>query len=111
MSSSILRQIKDIQVQAERLLNNASPEDYQDFARYSKEIKTFLMENVDEEMILKFVREIPEPDASFGSKSGNSWFFNLSFVNESRKSTDKQQLRNIRDKYASIEFLCKNYFQ
>jgi hypothetical protein len=58
--ASPLRQIQDIQVQAERLISNkANLDQIAEFSKYSDEIKFYLMENIDDEEILSYVRDIP----------------------------------------------------
>lgn len=118
---NILRQITDIQVQAERLIKNKSDiTQVEQFAAYSNEIKTFLLNNISDEFILNQIKEIPDLDLE--QTESNSRFINL-FLNvlggsigiyssERRKADEAlDKIRDIRGKYASTEFMLKNYFE
>jgi hypothetical protein len=122
--ASPLRQIQDIQVQAERLISNkADLDQIAEFSKYSDEIKFYLMENIDDEEILSYVRDIPtfEIEESELKKTAEGIFAGiLSFASyglagyfRNQRARDKalEVVRDIRSKYASIEFMCRNYFE
>ncbi|MEM9142017.1 MAG: hypothetical protein AAGA86_03445 [Bacteroidota bacterium] len=62
-SRNIIRQIIDIQVLAEQIINNqADWPEIEDFSNYSQELKNFLNDHVKDDLILKFVNDIPVLD-------------------------------------------------
>lgn len=117
---NIIRQIKDIQNQAERLIKRKSSlSEIEQFANYSCEIKSFLIKNIDEDFILKYVYEIPdlnldESDSKPGFFDLILFSFNFGFgaYSKERQKADKalKTVRDIRGKYASLEFMLKNHF-
>ena len=122
--ASPLRQIQDIQVQAERLISNkANLDQIAEFSKYSDEIKFYLMENIDDEEILSYVRDIPtfEIEESELEKTAEGIFagilsiasYGLAGYFRNQRARDKalDVVRDIRSKYASIEFMCRNYFE
>ena len=120
MNRQVLRQIQDIQVQADRIINDRPGlENIYEFGNYSKQIKEYLVAHVKDSMILDYVRQIPdleermdEPRVSTGILSVilfiiAGWF--LWYFRERRRVELGQDIvRDIRGKYASIEFLLKN---
>jgi len=117
---NIIRQITDIQNQAERLIKRKSSlVEIEQFADYSSEIKLFLIKYIDEDFILKHVHEIPDLNLhESDSKPGlfdliiYSFNFGLGAYSKERRKADKalKTVRDIRGKYASLEFMLKNYF-
>lgn len=117
MNANVFRQIKDIQYQADKLFNNTSTTiDIENFAKYSDELKQYLLKNVDEAEILKHIHLIPEiRENAINVKKGiisliiptflMHWYHERSYVEES-----KNTIHQIKGKYASIEFLLKNYY-
>ncbi len=120
MNNSILRQVTDIQVQADRLIKEkVSLEQIEQFGQYSDEIKTFLLNHIEDEFILNYINEIPNLDLSAESKTTGiidllAMFFGGiggSYYREKRKiDSAKESIKDIRNKYASSEFMLKNYF-
>jgi len=116
---AVLRQLKDIQVQAERITSPSCLwEEVVSFSSYSKELKVYLLTHVEEEMILKYIKEIPDLNIEeIGRAATRKSFFTSLFsswagalYHERRKIKLAQEVvRDIRAKYASIEFLMKNY--
>jgi len=111
---SYLRQIRDVQVQADKLISeNVSMSDLEAFDRYSLELKNFLLERVVEADILQAVREIPSVETSVKPESFFQFFLSLisSLVRgglESKATIEaKESVRDVRNKYASIEFLMR----
>ena len=119
MNRNILRQIADIQVQADRILSGKENiEQVEDFSKYNEEIKKFLLENIEDEFILKFIHEIPAVDfeeldtknsifatlLSFLSFGSGTWF-------QQKKQMDQaiESISNIKGKYASVEFMLRDY--
>ncbi|WP_299433239.1 hypothetical protein [uncultured Aquimarina sp.] len=120
MKNNILRQITDIQVQADRLISEkANLEEIEQFSQYSQEIKTFLLNTVKDEFVKKYVLEIPDLDLDSPKNSSKAKSIIAiiiggiggSYYNEKRKIDEAlDTLKDIRNKYASAEFMLKNYF-
>jgi hypothetical protein len=120
-SRNVLRQIVDIQVQADRLIKGkADLSEIEDFAKYSYELKTYLYENIQDDLILKYVREIPTltlddeiNDAGFIDNL--LYFFGGLFggysLEQKKQAEALDIIRDIKGKYASAEFMLKNYFE
>ena len=119
---NVLRQIIDIQVQAERLIKEESDlTDIENFAKYSYELKSFLNENVGDDFILKYINEIPILDLDDLGETENGWVFTMLFffggllgvysLQQRKKAQALNIIRDIKGKYASAEFMLKNYFE
>ncbi|MGB4848273.1 MAG: hypothetical protein WBP41_10170 [Saprospiraceae bacterium] len=120
MNRNVLRQIKDIQVQAERLISD-NPEigEIYVFGNYNKQLKSYLLANLKDEHILSYVIQIPEIDESISTPKAKTgvltvilaaiapWL--LTYFRERNEIGHGQEIiRDIRGKYASVEFLMKN---
>lgn len=117
MKTNILRQVKDIQYQADKILNGKpSITDVKNFGKYSQEIKKSLIETVDIPMVIELINDIPEFDIpDFDVRTGflalilpkffGPWYYENSVVEEA-----KSDVRIALGKYASIEFILKNNF-
>ena len=120
MTENIIRQIKDIQAQAERLVSTKGDiNSIRDFSKYNEEIKTFLIEHVNDDFILKFVKDIPRLDINDIKVEENFLTTVIGFFSGGLSSQYRQNriyeealntVRDIRGKYASAEFMLKNYF-
>ncbi|NER12804.1 hypothetical protein GWK08_05090 [Leptobacterium flavescens] len=118
--ANILRQIKDIQVQADRLIrNNADLTEIEHFSDYSTEIRNCLLKNITDKTILDHIESIPDLkiDEYVESDGGNGIlgsiinFFGGAYASEKWKSESSLSIvRDIKAKYASLEFLLRNYF-
>ena len=117
---SIKRQLTDIQIQAGRLLDQ-SPDlsDLETFAQFNDELKSYLLENIQDDFVKGIVARIPdvfekEDEKVFEKKiigvilsfltSGISSYFR----EKRKKDNALEAVREIRGKYASIEFLLRN---
>ncbi|MCE2998106.1 MAG: hypothetical protein ACK5RG_21375 [Cyclobacteriaceae bacterium] len=123
MTSSVFRQIRDIQNQAGKLVEEKpSLEDLEEFSRYNEEMKLYLVKNVEHEEIMKHVQSIPnvfdvEDDTpSFpvfvmlilGILTIGSSYFYFKHLEEARQiSLIQDQIREVQGKYATLEFLLK----
>ena len=117
---NILRQIKDIQVQASRLIEERiAIEDLEAFFDYSNQLKSFLTTNLQEEFILKYVHELPELNLELVETNKSLLMKLLSLfaggsgsLSSDRINVDEalDHLRFVKGKYASIELLLQNYF-
>lgn len=119
---NILRQITDIQVQADRLIKSqANLTEIEDFAKYSYELKNFLIKNVQDDFIMKYVNDIPTLDldekseVELGFMYGVLYFFGgilgVYSIEQKKKARALDTIRDIKGKYASAEFMLKNYFE
>lgn len=116
---SVLRQLKDIQVQAENLEDkNTSIQDFEAFGKYSIELKEYLLQQENDDFVLKLINEIPELDVSkLKGKDGGllaalsfvAHAFGGSIISDHQKKLEALDIaRTIKGKYASIEFIYKN---
>lgn len=120
MKNNILRQITDLQVQADRLINEKTNlEEIEQFSKYSREIKTFLLQAVNDDFVKKYVLEIPDLDLNSTKVSSNAKSIVAirlggiggSYYREKQKVDEAlDTVTDIRNKYASAEFMLKNYF-
>lgn len=120
-SKNVIRQVTDIQVQADRLIKNkADLTEIANFAKYSHELKNYLHTHVKDEFILTLINEIPtldldEPDEETGFADSLLYFFGGLFgmysLEQKRKNKALNTIRDIKGKYASAEFMLKNYFE
>ena len=119
---NILRQIVDVQVQADRLIKRkATLNEIEDFAKYSFELRTYLMENIENDFILKQINEIPILNLEKENKVPEGFLYSLLLffggwlsayaLEQKKKSEALEVIRDIRAKYASTEFMLKNYFR
>jgi hypothetical protein len=120
MNRNIIRQIVDIQAQAERLIRTKSNiVEIEQFAKYNNEIKSYLISNIDDEFVLKYVKDIPDLDINDVETKTRIITILLSlFVGGIALYHEKQKsqralktIRDIKGKYASAEFMLRNYFR
>jgi len=113
-----MRQIVDFQAQCDKIIQTNEIENYyHDLEKYNAEIKKYLLQNCKEELITNHVKSIPSLSLSSIEKSKVTFFEKILFLlqdgelsNSSLKNEDLINLtREIRDKYASLEFLLKNH--
>ncbi|WP_333600984.1 hypothetical protein [Flavobacterium sp.] len=123
-SNNVLRQVTDIQMQCERII--ASKDvlgQYQDLEKYSKEINNYLLLHVTDEFIVSHIRSIPKLNPNKTTEESIMIKFLLlvallltagalsSHIHSRQKSEElKSQIHEMKNKYASLEFLLKNYF-
>lgn len=112
----------DIQAQADRLIKTkANLVEIEQFAKYNDEIKSYLLANIEDDFVLKYVKEIPDLNIDeFETKAGlstvililiSSFSGGIALYNERRiASKALRTIRDIKGKYASAEFMLKNYF-
>ncbi len=117
MNRNIIRQVADIQSQAERLISqNAEETDIELFAQYNRELKSFLMSNIKDEFVLNYIKEIPDLNMMELENEGG-FLENILGILSRGYSSDRMKndraldlIRDIKNKYASAEFMIKNYF-
>lgn len=120
MNRNILRQIADIQIQADKITANATNStEMIDFARYNEEVKAYLLQNVKDDFIISYVREIPsvpiedlEGNTSLSATILGLFSGGLGFNIQQMKRLEraKEVVSILKGKYASLEFLLKNHF-
>jgi F0F1-type ATP synthase alpha subunit len=123
MTSSVFRQIRDIQNQAGKLVDGKSSfEELEEFSRYNEEMKLYLVKNLEQDEIVEHVLSIPnvlEVEAEAMNipiyammilalfTVGLSYLY-IKHVEESRRiNLIQDQIREARGKYATLEFLLK----
>lgn len=78
---SILRQLKDIQVQANKLdAENSDIEDFRSFAKYNDELKSFLLANEPDAFTLNLINEIPDLEIDALTGKSNVLFMLVGFI-------------------------------
>lgn len=115
MNNKILRQLKDIQVQAENLLSNEeiNPEQLESFYIFSEEINSLILKTSKNELIVKIVNEIKNTEFEKVIKNTKTVeLFGFDFFRLFRKHSDlliiKDLIRFLQSKYASLELLFRN---
>lgn len=123
MEEKFLRQLRDIQVQAQRLTSERSLEqDFEQFDRYNEEFKDYILLNSNSDQIKKLINEIPRVINPSDEKNSTSTIilvvlglltfgFFAVYVYYANRMRRQRIIRNniqtARGKYASIEFLLK----
>jgi hypothetical protein len=120
MNPNVRRQIKDIQFQAERLINERpSIEDIEAFDRYNEELKNYLLNNLSDPDLIQRVRQIPqileESNSQVASRGVISVVLTMvvpalvSYFQERQLiENSKDAIREARGAYASLEFFTRN---
>jgi|GEM_PF-3476726 len=112
----LLRQLKDIQAQADKIITGEnSDETIETFARYSTELKSYILTHVESDHVKSFALELPEIDFS---PSGvrlwqyliipfvPPWWLTLYKEYQEKKETI-QEIGIVRGKYATLELLVR----
>lgn len=120
MNPNARRQIKDIQVRAERLITGSpTMDDIEEFDQYNEELKKYLICNLMETELIERVKQIPrvleESDDKVVIRGILSGFFAMFasglvtyFQERHRIENSKDSIREARGAYASIEFFTRN---
>jgi hypothetical protein len=120
MNPNARRQIKDIQVRAERLINERPTiNDIEDFDQYNEELKSYLINNLADAELVERVKKIPrvldESDSQVATRGFLSAFFAMFasglvvyFQERHRIENAKDSIREARGAYATIEFFTRN---
>lgn len=121
MYLSARRQIKDIQVRAEQLINgNPTINDIEEFDQYNEELKKYLISNLTDPELVERARQIPNVlEASDhqvvtrGVVSTLLAMFASAFVayfqERHRIENAKDAIRDARGAYATIELFTRNF--
>lgn len=123
MTNSVFRQIREIQNQASKLVDEKpSLVDLEEFSRFNEEMKLYLVKNLEQDEIVEHVLSIPNvievEEEAIGIPIyammiltlltvGLSYLY-VKHVEESRRiSLMQDQVREAQGKYATLEFLLK----
>ena len=109
----VIRQVKDVQAQANQILNgNKSEEDIEKFSRYSEEMKAFIRKNIPSEEILNYLKDIAPVNYTKTKISiwqyvvFPSWWLSV-YKEYNAKNLVLQEIREAQHKYANLELLLK----
>jgi hypothetical protein len=115
MNEKILRQLKEIQIQAENLLleEEFSSEKLKPFFLFSEELNTVILKTTTNELILELVNEIQNTEfKKVIENSKTVELFGFDFLGLFKKQPKlffvKDLISFLRSKYASIELLLSN---
>ncbi len=114
MKNNLLRQLIDIQNQADIILKgNISPDELTIFLKYLIELKSYIQKNIENELIQKIIVEIPElefNDVIKNAKTVNLLGFDLSglFGKTNKLETAEDLINLTKSKFASIETILRN---
>ena len=109
--SLLIRQLKDIISQANRILDgNSSSIEIENFAKYSNELKGLISKNISNEEILNLNKEIPH--INYKRNRIKIWFILILpywliilYLDYYARKKSLDEIKTSRNKYASIEFL------
>jgi len=118
--SSIIRQVVDLQAQAERLIRTGGniPE-IEAFSQYNDEIKTYLLDHINDEFVFNYIKTIPSLDINaIEIKSGiitvilGLFAGGTSAAYNERQKIERalEQIKEISNKYSSYEMMIRNCF-
>ena len=109
----LLRQLKDIQAQADKILTGEnSNEAIETFARYSIELKDYILKNVEAQEIKTYLTDLP----AINYKRSEvklwqylilpSWWITL-YKDYQAKNRTIAEIGSVKGKYATLELLVK----
>ncbi|HYF69505.1 MAG TPA: hypothetical protein VD884_15275 [Ohtaekwangia sp.] len=109
----LLRQLKDVQAQADRILKGeSSSESIETFARYSIELKSYISTHVNSQEITSYLAELPEINYTrtdiklWQYLILPSWWITL-YKDYHAKNRTIEEINSVRGKYATLELLVK----
>jgi hypothetical protein len=96
-------------------------DEIEQFSKFHSELKSFLVSTISEEYILKHIHSIPDFDLDALENSNAEIFYAsilgsflglIGILNKDRKKINaaKEIIRDVKGKYASLEFLLKNHY-
>ncbi len=112
--SNLKRQLNDLLHQAERLIQSkCTVQEIREFGNYSEELKQYIIDTTQDDFVLERVHAIPKIDLNPAKSKANyiaafSGVFGTLFVERNQVNQGKEQIREIRDKFSSVEFLLRN---
>lgn len=109
----LLRQLKDIQAQADKILTGEnSNESIETFSRYSNELKSYILKNIDSQEITSYLKDLPEINYTrteiklWQYLILPSWWISL-YKDYQAKNQIIEEINLVRGKYATLELLVK----
>lgn len=111
----LIRQINDLCVQAERLTRGRpSSEELENFARFSEELKEYILSNVEQDDVRILVAEIPV--IKYSRMEIKLWYYLIwavwivqfakDYVARNRTLAEVAEVRN---KYTKLEFIIREH--
>jgi hypothetical protein len=115
----LLRQLKDVQAQANKILSgDDSEEAIENFSKYSIEMKSYILKNVESQEIKSYMAELPE--IKYSASKVKLWEYFVLFIlptwwitlyrNYQAKSKAKEEINIVKGKYATLELLIKGLY-
>jgi replicative superfamily II helicase len=109
----LLRQLKDIQAQAEKIMaGEDSEEALEAFSKYSSDLKEWINQTVEHENIKSYLIDLPE--INYSSAKAKLWQYLIlpsawvSLYNDYHaKNKTIQNINIVRSKYATLELMIK----
>jgi hypothetical protein len=109
----LLRQLKDIQAQADKILiGENSNEMIEAFAKYSSELKSYILKNVESEEIKSYMTELPE--IAYSRTKIKLWQYLILpnwwitfYKDYQAKNETIEEINSLKGKYATLELLIK----
>lgn len=125
MNRNVLRQLKDVNAQADNLLSGHPDKDaFVAFGRYANELKAYLLEHETEPLVLERAVDIPDLEAFTISRpvkasalAGAVTILSLGLIPATRiqqmrkEQEQKEMVREIQGKFSSIQFFLKNIYE
>lgn len=112
--SLLSRQLRDIQSQADKILrDDNSAEAIESFARYSQELKHFIMTKVEDPEVLRVAAEIPVVNYKRNRISLwqflilPAWWISL-YKDYQQRQVSLEEISSAKGKYASLELLVNS---
>ena len=109
----LVRQLKDIQSQADKIQGGEnSSETIETFARYSNELKDFIVKNVDSQEVKAYLVELPEINYSRTQLKiwqyllFPSWWISW-YHDFQAKNRTIEEINHAKGKYATLELLIR----
>ena len=111
----LLRQLKDIQAQADKILTGEdSNERIETFAKYSIELKDYISKNVESKEIKMYLTELPNINYSRTQVKlwqylfWPSWWLSL-YKDYLAKNRTIEEIRLVKGKYSTLELLVRGF--
>jgi hypothetical protein len=120
MNPNARRQLKDIQVRADRLINGSPTlSDIEEFDQYNEELKQYLLVTLTDPELIERVQNIPKILDDTDSKLVVRGFFSailamfasslvMYFQERQQIENSKNAIREAQSSYATIEFFTRN---
>jgi hypothetical protein len=109
----LLRQLKDIQAQADKILTGENSNDaIETFAKYSIELKEYISKNVEAPEIKSYLSDLPEVNYKRAEVKLwqylilPSWWIAI-YKDYQAKNRAIQEVGSVKGKYATLELLVK----